>query len=114
MEDACVLARRALRGAAEPLGDEPEALVAFLRDRPVQPKVRLDHVGVSAPCLGDQPLERTVGVVVIGLQDGQVLAARRVHALVHGSTIARVGLVDHAEARVGIEVALNDRARAIR
>ena len=86
---------------------------ALLRFGPVEIELALHNLGVIFDCRIVQCLERGGHVEVIGLEDGDVAAPRRVQSHVHGGAVARVGLVDDAKARIGIEVFLDDVARGI-
>ena len=87
-----------------------ESLVALLRDGPVEPEIRLGHLRIVGARRIEQTLERIGLEEVIGFQDAHVFTPCGIQALVHGSTVAGVGLVYHAHPGIGLQIALDDLA----
>ena len=78
----------------------------------MQIEIRLDELRVVALGKREKPLQGRRIQEVIRLEDRQVTPARLVESAVHRRAVAGVGLVDHAEARIGQEP-LDDVARTI-
>ena len=80
---------------------------------PVEPEVSLYRLCVVRGCQVVQHLQRVGRERIVRFQDGYVFARCRIKSLVHGCSIAGIGLVNHAKAAVCIKVFLHNGAGAV-
>ena len=80
---------------------------------PVEPEVGLYRLCVVRACQVMQHFQCVGREGVVGFQYGHVFARCGIEPLVHGCSITRISLVDHAKAAVSIKIFLHDGAGAV-
>lgn len=93
--------------------DPHEAVVSYVRRRPEQEEVRLNHLGVNRLSSLIHKLEGIGFEEVIRLEDSHVLSLSYGEALVHGVAVTGIRLINNDEAIVARGILIDDFERGV-